>query len=682
MATVPNVFANRSGSIPLNQLDADFAAFQSIVSATAGAGLVGFSAGNAYPAATVGGKLLKFISITDAPYLADPTGASDSTAAILAAYNAIATAGGGILHIPKGTFLVTPNVQEAPPTGSVWYAFVPKSNVTVGGDGASSVLKLADGSSDSGNKNPIMFRLADAAVSQIAFMDFAVDFNDANNPVNTSINNMSFFYAAGSIAGGAAMQVNHARFERLYLYDMSGSNPIIIDQYHVGATLSTDVCVDDCRFVNIGTGSGLGDASAVVLFADNSSVTNCKFLNADNATAVNIAACVELHGSNALMSDCTIANWYKGCIIAPNSTADTYNTRVVDNVMTGIGYSGVEIDVPDGSVQSVGHIFCDNDVTFSENGDFTNIPYRQAFMCYSALPVDDVVVTGKVRRISRTVPTIRSMGVTCPQLGTDLRATGIFTNLVVRDMIGFNLSLGVLWDNSAMKCQLQSICCERNKFHDLVDVAPGTSAAGIQLTGTMAYPLTRVTTNDNQITDDAGSPLTYYGLYFGDYISLLEYKNNQFYGIQTDEVFEGTNLVAHATKITRTVPNTAWTPTITFGGAGTGITYSAQLGSYWIEGTTLYFNLGVTMSNKGSSTGALLINGLPYAAVNTSGFSRAVSPFLLSMAAGVNCPMADVVTNSKTISVSNFAAGVRTGLADTDCNNTSSFFISGSYPLY
>jgi hypothetical protein len=40
-------------------------------------------------------------------YGADPTGATDSTAAIQAAINAASAAGGGTVHVPEGTFTVT-----------------------------------------------------------------------------------------------------------------------------------------------------------------------------------------------------------------------------------------------------------------------------------------------------------------------------------------------------------------------------------------------------------------------------------------------------------------------------------------------------------------------------------------------------------------------------------------------
>lgn len=56
----------------------------------------------------------------------------------------------------------------------------------------------------------------------------------------------------------------------------------------------------------------------------------------------------------------------------------------------------------------------------------------------------------------------------------------------------------------------------------------------------------------------------------------------------------------------------SWTPTITFGGGSTGITYSTQSGKACKVGRIVMFSFTVTLSAKGSSTGTAQVNGLPY----------------------------------------------------------------------
>ncbi len=55
----------------------------------------------------------------------------------------------------------------------------------------------------------------------------------------------------------------------------------------------------------------------------------------------------------------------------------------------------------------------------------------------------------------------------------------------------------------------------------------------------------------------------------------------------------------------------SWTPSIAFGGGTTGILYSSQTGRYIKYGRMVYAFFAVVLTNKGSSTGAATLNGLP-----------------------------------------------------------------------
>lgn len=56
----------------------------------------------------------------------------------------------------------------------------------------------------------------------------------------------------------------------------------------------------------------------------------------------------------------------------------------------------------------------------------------------------------------------------------------------------------------------------------------------------------------------------------------------------------------------------SWTPTITFGGGSTGLTYNRQHGTYTKIGNIVYVKGHVSISAKGSSTGHADIRGLPF----------------------------------------------------------------------
>ena len=59
-----------------------------------------------------------------------------------------------------------------------------------------------------------------------------------------------------------------------------------------------------------------------------------------------------------------------------------------------------------------------------------------------------------------------------------------------------------------------------------------------------------------------------------------------------------------------------WTPALQFGGASTGITYGAQVGTYTKIGRMVMASFAVSLSNKGSASGTAKIGGLPFAPSN------------------------------------------------------------------
>jgi hypothetical protein len=70
--------------------------------------------------------------------------------------------------------------------------------------------------------------------------------------------------------------------------------------------------------------------------------------------------------------------------------------------------------------------------------------------------------------------------------------------------------------------------------------------------------------------------------------------------------------VTFADRITLPDEAVAWTPTVTFGGASTGITYSTQTGTYARVGNMVYIECLIVLTSKGSATGAAQIAGLPF----------------------------------------------------------------------
>lgn len=123
-----------------------------------------------------------------------------------------------------------------------------------------------------------------------------------------------------------------------------------------------------------------------------------------------------------------------------------------------------------------------------------------------------------------------------------------------------------------------------------------------------------------------------------------------------------------------------FTPTIAFGGASTGVTYTTQTGRYKKIDDRIFFNIRIVLSSKGSATGNATIEGLPY--TSTSALVQAVMPEFISGFTGLTgAPTSEISTSSTNISLGQTSSTGRALLTDTSFNNTATLNISGMYQL-
>lgn len=125
---------------------------------------------------------------------------------------------------------------------------------------------------------------------------------------------------------------------------------------------------------------------------------------------------------------------------------------------------------------------------------------------------------------------------------------------------------------------------------------------------------------------------------------------------------------------------TTFTPTLEFGGASVGITYSLQQGSYARIGNFVFLQIQLIITNKGSSTGAATIPGpvlntaastavvfpCRWNAINLDGTRTVVNPVI-----GGNDNLIQLQQCGDNTSFTN--------LTDTNFSNTSAIFMSGVY---
>lgn len=119
------------------------------------------------------------------------------------------------------------------------------------------------------------------------------------------------------------------------------------------------------------------------------------------------------------------------------------------------------------------------------------------------------------------------------------------------------------------------------------------------------------------------------------------------------------------------VPLVSFTPAITFGGGNTGITYTTQFGRVERTGGLVVVSGQILLSNKGSSTGAVRVTGLPIASDGTANFLHPVVVRLDTMSSISGSIQGLLTTNSTEFRIEHLGTGTAAELTNAHFNNTS-----------
>ena len=119
-----------------------------------------------------------------------------------------------------------------------------------------------------------------------------------------------------------------------------------------------------------------------------------------------------------------------------------------------------------------------------------------------------------------------------------------------------------------------------------------------------------------------------------------------------------------------------WTPSLEFGAATTGITYSEQSGTYTKIGRFVHVQGQFTLTNKGSATGSATISGLPFSASATDkggaiGYMNAIT--------FANAPLLLIQIGTSIQFYEVTESGTPTTLTNADFANNSRIGFSASY---
>ena len=124
----------------------------------------------------------------------------------------------------------------------------------------------------------------------------------------------------------------------------------------------------------------------------------------------------------------------------------------------------------------------------------------------------------------------------------------------------------------------------------------------------------------------------------------------------------------------------SFTPTLQFGGASTGITYSLQTAEFTLIGNVLFFAINLVLSSKGSATGGATISGLPLViANNVSAFPMYTVNVTTSANATLYANGSSISTNTLILFAVQTSVPSSVQLTDTNFANNSAIILQGLY---
>jgi len=122
-----------------------------------------------------------------------------------------------------------------------------------------------------------------------------------------------------------------------------------------------------------------------------------------------------------------------------------------------------------------------------------------------------------------------------------------------------------------------------------------------------------------------------------------------------------------------------WTPSLQFGGATTGITYSTLSASYTRIGDLCHVQAIIILSSKGSATGAAIVTGLPFTNVATIPAQLALYPIALSI---TDFPSIEIGASTSYFTIQQVTnAGSPTTLTDLQFGGNDHIRVSGTYKV-
>lgn len=311
------------------------------LAASGGAALVGFiQSGTGAVARTSQDKLRDAVSVKDFGAVGD--GVTDDAPAIEAASLAVYNAGGGIIWVPPGTYLLGTLTSSVDARDSY---ITLRSGVSFVGAGVGvSVLKVKSGQNAlyySSNKPNIMSTDKAELLSNLVIRGITFDWNGANNLLDsgaTRRNNASIY----ALYGAKNVTIEGCEFK-----ETPGNQCIYISNANIASVPGSNLLIRNNVFRN--NGSGLvgnynTDHSSAYVFDEHYIISDNLF----TATQAVLGTAYELHGSHAVGRSNHIYNYGMATYFTSDTRAETdflVDGDYAENIDVAFSYSGSTYNV-------------------------------------------------------------------------------------------------------------------------------------------------------------------------------------------------------------------------------------------------------------------------------------------------------------------------------------------------
>jgi hypothetical protein len=228
-------------------------------------------------------------------------GIQDDGVALQWAIDSVYAAGGGLVRLPAGTYLL--NHISGP-----YYALKARNRVSVAGEGLHSVLKVGERLRQATRGVAVIYN-HEELVSNCRYSNFVVDYNGKNNPRLASWGKDA---KASEVSRMGAEFASDMIIDGVHFKDVSGAHCIWIGNHPI----NQQNIVRNCVVSNVGQsipGNQLTDHSSIYIGGRNAQVSGNVFRN---PTPCDISTAIEIHSSDTIVINNSVQNYSTAINIA------------------------------------------------------------------------------------------------------------------------------------------------------------------------------------------------------------------------------------------------------------------------------------------------------------------------------------------------------------------------------